>query len=773
MITYNLDGSINKLIWENDLEVKFRQDEYSGPSLWVWSKESDSAPVKIKFHPALGSLRGAYQDIIFDMHYEEKNYQLELTIHVHNQSQVTFAPKRLELRLGIDTYMAQFPDWDTNLFPTMIRCEKTHAWGYMRSPKGDLLALASKDPIASWHHSYSRAYYDPVYSDTGHRIYTTSLDLLNEGPLPARHPSNLHHIEGGETKVFRILLAHVESEDALLPMLSDYIGMASIEMNKYTYELGEQSTATSVGEVTFESPSGKIYTATTSMILDEYGTWKVLATHNNKVNEALIYVRQPWSYYMNKAREAALTYEQKAATHTESWYGFFSAFLARKYEAKPELDTVLEAKFEEIYNVMIDSITGLPVEAAMPGRTQNWSQMISLLVDAYEATGKFLYLERANTLATHVMKHQSEEGAYRCGYGVHYTCVIYIAKSMMELYLAEKRIDEVLYQERASLHYASAKRAIDDLETFKDNIQTEGEMTFEDGMISCSSLQLGMFALLLQEGNIPTTIATKTTPGSTSIETACSPYIQAARYMLDKHRCLELTLIPDCRMRGATLRFWESMYDVMILQGMMTSPHGWTSWKSYASYYLYRLTGEKHYLTELMDTLGACMQVIDYRSGKLHWAFATDPYIEADIFVPDEKHPGKGKMIQHVLGEQYINMVSDWWHTDPTIVSLGYAHPDRDLTDGIYQGGACDNDVHEHFKCLEEVALTKAYIHQEEGDLLHYNCNINLTDDLLIIHPSETLVSEIILHLEAPLTIQIPEWERTLEGVPGFYTINR
>lgn len=40
------------------------------------------------------------------------------------------------------------------------------------------------------------------------------------------------------------------------------------------------------------------------------------------------------------------------------------------------------------------------------------------------------------------------------------------------------------------------------------------------------------------------------------------------------------------------------------------------------------------------------------------------------------------------------------------------------------QGGCCDNDVHEIFKCMEETVLKKAFLHEaENGDLLCYSCS--------------------------------------------------
>ena len=62
---------------------------------------------------------------------------------------------------------------------------------------------------------------------------------------------------------------------------------------------------------------------------------------------------------------------------------------------------------------------------------------------------------------------------------------------------------------------------------------------------------------------------------------------------MEIHACLEQQIIPDCRCNGASLRYWESQYDVMVMGNMLNSPHGWSAWTAYAHYYLYLLTKKK------------------------------------------------------------------------------------------------------------------------------------------------------------------------------------
>lgn len=108
---------------------------------------------------------------------------------------------------------------------------------------------------------------------------------------------------------------------------------------------------------------------------------------------------------------------------------------------------------------------------------QNASSMISLLTDFYELSGDQKYLDYANDMAQWLMKLQSKtDGSYR-SHKTHYTCVIYPAKSMLELSVAERNAG---FTERSRKHFQSAKSAILNLSELMDNIETEGEMTFED-----------------------------------------------------------------------------------------------------------------------------------------------------------------------------------------------------------------------------------------------------------------------------------------------------
>lgn len=324
----------------------------------------------------------------------------------------------------------------------------------------------------------------------------------------------------------------------------------------------------------------------------------------------------------------------------------------------------------------------------------------------------------------------------------------------MELAEAEKHAGMAAESAR---HYDSAARAACQLAEKLDDIETEGEQTFEDGMIISSAMQLAMYALTLPEEQR-------------------GKYVTAAEYMDRLHGCLEQRMVPDCRMNGGSLRFWEAQYDIMFLTNFVGSPHGWSAWTAYAKYYLYLLTGKEHYLKELFNTMGACAQLMSLE-GELRWAFAVYPYIHAKRLVADTDCPVtdgylsinlgspayRGKFVEETAGEEYLDMVSGWYRTGKQRLTGGYVGcpliwPDK-LEDVDPQGGTCDNDVHEIFKCLEETLLKKAFIvERSDGEIIGYNCAVKRTLDALEVDLFEE-TQWLHTNLKRPYIIRGEHWE--------------
>ena len=108
------------------------------------------------------------------------------------------------------------------------------------------------------------------------------------------------------------------------------------------------------------------------------------------------------------------------------------------------------------------------------------------------------WLILAQKLANFLTDHcQAADGSFRNGRGIHYTCVLYIAKSLLELWQAERHLPQ--YAALTEKHFSSVKRAVDELVLHPDDIGTEGEHTFEDGMLACEFLQITFLALHLPE----------------------------------------------------------------------------------------------------------------------------------------------------------------------------------------------------------------------------------------------------------------------------------
>jgi len=132
------------------------------------------------------------------------------------------------------------------------------------------------------------------------------------------------------------------------------------------------------------------------------------------------------------------------------------------------------------------------------------------------------------------------------------------------------------------------------------------------------------------------------------------------------------------------------------------------------------------------------VQMIDHKTGALRWAFVVDPYVrtsqisenfpgtDPDQFNANQFKTEEGKHRPVTIGEQYVPMIADWFYANSS-----------------------DNDVHEHFKCLEEVALAAAYVvERSDGSLKGYNCTVRRSADQVIrIKPLEGIVNRVHVNL--------------------------
>ena len=720
------DGTIASLTYPSFGVDFFSAGQKAGPSFYM----NDGQETLAATWTGTGELEfsASIDDVAARLKYHREPSFLTFEISMKNNGAEVFAPVKAGIALGVDTYMDKYPHWLTKFFPTLLMNEKTHFYGYFQSPQGQVLGIASPDPIASWSVDYNLSYYDiPPHWFYGHRIESVNLDLINTLPLPEHNPQDMWKLEPGEERTWKVSLVPVTSLESFEQEMAEATGLPMISMDRTSYMPGETATFTIFADSTPEvvmDASFKVAEIAKGQWLVEAnmhkaGRYDVTVTAGDYQSSAVILVNDSWAEVLKDARQAALDNHQKPSSHVESWYGFHSAFLAARHFPDNEIDTQLDDRFDLIYNKVFDAENAVP--RLYEDRIQNTSSTIGMLVDRYEAFGRIGDLEQAAALADWLIaNNQDKGGAYMNG-NVKYTSVIYVAKSIMELYLAEKDLKEEVWQERAARHYESVKRAIDELVASQGDFQTEGEMTFEDGMISCSALQVGMFALLQED------------------PVSRQHYAQAMMDILESHDCLAQLKVNDGRRRGGTMRFWEAQYDVLMLPNMFNSPHGWSAWRAYASYYAYLLTLDERYLKETFNAAGAFAGLIEQETGKLRWAFVVDPYLRVrQIAAPVEgltfddvttgnPHPDFYGSREFTIGEQYVDMISSWQPVNSQ-----------------------DNDVHEVFKFIEEAVLTNAFIvEREDGTVVGYNCSVEKRGRRLIVVPAEKQIVNLHMNLKS------------------------
>lgn len=728
------NGHIRSLVLNGE-KVDMFSGPLGGPSLGMsftqGSGKANVVPALTRVGDSGETFVGQAEGVDVSLNYALEGDALVIKATAKNTTDKDFSPASFYLNLGLDTCMVSYPSWNDKHFPTFLRTEKTHFWGYAMSPNGSIVGIMSPDPIPSWKLRYNNG---------GHRINGIQLELLTTEKVPDRSSQTQIGLKPGESRTWTVYLSQVPSLNDVPKIAAKQTGAAFVTADRYTAEPGEEvelsiwgetpESLTFISPVGFETPLAVKDGKAQLTMPEDFGIAKVIAkTKDGKLSEAMLTVRRPWSWYMEQARRWTVKAKQKAGSHVEEWLGFFPSFAIREVIPNPALDAQIDADFDELMPLMYEYDKGMkPTPPSYPNRTQNHAGAASVFAKKYRVSGDEKDLERAAQLADYVIKTQTEDGAYR-SHGTHYTSVIYVAKFIMEVMDEEAKLAEndPVWKERYDRHYASVERAMDELALNLDNIQTEGEMTFEDGMISCSYTQLAAWARHYAK------------PENRQ------KYVDAAEALAKKHRCLSQIVQPDSRMNNASLRFWESQYDVLYCPNFMNSPHGWSAWRLYGLFDLYRLTGKVDYLMQAMNGIGTCANLIDPTTGVLHWAFMTDAKITTDVFEEDPNNPDKGKRTVQTLGESYRPMISQWWRAPYGVPVFGYGP----------QGGCCDNDVHEIFKCLAEHALLTTWVViDEQGNAQAWNGSVERKGDTYVVTPSEEYVNEVHVNTAKPVTVK-------------------
>ncbi|MGN0213286.1 MAG: hypothetical protein ACI4AH_00580, partial [Muribaculaceae bacterium] len=322
----------------------FAKADNAGPSFYV---EQAGAKTVGRWAPdGYLSYRSTIDGVECRLTYGESHSQPALKVTLTNRGNVPFQPTKAGLRLGIDTYMDKYPEWFGKYFPTLMRNERTHFYGYMQTPGGQVLGIVSANAIASWSVDYNLGYQDPApYWFMGHRIESLNLDLVNALPLPEHNPQHLWCLPQGESLSWTIVFVPVESTAQLEAKLHTVVPVPFIKFAQTTYVAGEtasfQVLASVDAHISITDSNHKTIAHDAKMgskgvwevkcQLPQTGLYTVTVTDGDYQAEGVLSGHASWRWTLEQARKGALRYHQKPTSHAESWYGFFSAFIAAKY----------------------------------------------------------------------------------------------------------------------------------------------------------------------------------------------------------------------------------------------------------------------------------------------------------------------------------------------------------------------------------------------------------------------------------------------------------
>ncbi len=272
-------------------------------------------------------------------------------------------------------------------------------------------------------------------------------------PCPCRRAIHRisFHSSRAKNGTWTIYLQPAASLEEIKPLLAASLSAPMIDADRYTLGSGESSSLTfwaskpitvtvsaedgSATPLPVHSVAGGRFVSTLTP-QGGPGLYKVtVAQSDGHISEAYLSVRQPWSWYMRRAREDTLVNKQYASSHLEQWLGLETDVLARLYLPDPSVDAQTDKRLKEILSLQWDLKTKQPTNIIKQRLLINTAQMAGLLAYRYMSDQDPYWLDLASGFADYAVSRQGPDGNYS-----NYTTVAYPVKSVMTVMAVEKRM---------------------------------------------------------------------------------------------------------------------------------------------------------------------------------------------------------------------------------------------------------------------------------------------------------------------------------------------
>jgi len=443
---------------------RFRTDQWCGPS---WVVEDAGRTSQILLHPnekTAGLYEGKMGEVSYSLQYRVTAGRLEIEAALENHSAAVFNPISASVRLGVDTEQLTYPQWRRTPYPTYLRCEPTHAWGYAMTPNGEILGIACPDVAASWQQL--------AINPNPQRPVTFSLTAIGQGEYSKDQPAQLS-LKSDERRIWRIRLFSIADLSQVPNRLSEQAGASFLNLALNTVEPGQVAIVPNFvrqGELRTASVTGpdektyEIYPQNRREVLDDDDMKRGFTLAGVETPNSLRFIPEntPGTYRLR-------------AEHTQIAKDAKGEIVVGK-NGRDEIDgvrvsetTVTVQQPWSTFKAPTTSTPSLDLAGARASTPQAMTKAAAQYARQRNAGGDFSELELAAALVDLALVHQPSLTSSDTAW--------FDVMSVMQEELRE--VDRPTWRARYDRHYAATQRAINDLIARLDNLPSENAAGFD------------------------------------------------------------------------------------------------------------------------------------------------------------------------------------------------------------------------------------------------------------------------------------------------------